>query len=701
MNTLRIVSRPTKSRWLLPAAALALVTIAAFGGVLRNDWILLDDPIYVFDNSHVNRGWTGSGAVWFLHEPHGGNWHPLTSYSHMLDVQLFGLRPAGHHAVSLLLHALNAFLLGVVLCRLTGAVWRSVLVASLFALHPLRVESVAWISERKDVLSGAFFLATIELYRRWAAHPTPLRRFWVAAGLGLGLMAKPMLVTLPFVLVLLDIWPLARLKGATATAGKTKPVGAPPKSLWRLITEQWDLFALAAASAIITFIVQRKTGAVVSVETVAPLRRVINAFLSYWRYIGKSLYPSHLAPFYPYNQALSLFDGLVAALGLALLTWWVITQVRKRPYLTIGWFWYMGMLLPVIGLIQVGGQAFADRYTYLPCIGLAIAFVWGIGDLVGHKRWVRVLSATVACLALVVLAWATWRQVSLWKDARTLFTYTLAATRNNAVAHQCLGDVLLKEGKVNEAIPHYEEAIRLAPNFADAHNKLGSALGAVGRYDEAVAQLREALGKGGGSAEIHHNLGFALAREGRIDEAVPEFETALRLDPDHYLTLIHLGAALVVRNRIAEAVSLFQHAVEVKPDDREAHRLLAGSLIRLGRIEDGIRELSEILRRDPDNLDALLNIAWIRATHADAEHRNGAEATRLAERARDKSPEPIAQVYGTLAAAYAEAGRFPEAIRAGEKAIQLADSTNEGEDAKRFAEQLSYYRQGRPFHFGG
>jgi tetratricopeptide (TPR) repeat protein len=610
-------------RWLI-LALLAAATFAAFAGVLRNGWILLDDPRYVYSNPHVVRGWTVDGARWFLREPHGGNWHPLTSWSHMLDAQIFGLQPAGHHAVNLLLHTLNALLLLIVLHRLTGAWWRSVLVASFFALHPLRVESVAWVSERKDVLSGIFFFLVVESYRRWAVRPAPWRFALVVAALVLGLLSKPMLVTLPALLVLLDVWPLGRLAGlprppfspagSRATAAAADPSALPrarARSLAGLIGEKWPLFALAAVSAIVTMTVQQRMGAVVPVGVLPIAPRLGNALISYWRYVGKTLWPSHLTPHYPYGPDPAIAVAVAAAAGLAAVTVAVLWQARARPYLAVGWFWYVGMLVPVIGLVQVGGQAYADRYTYLPGIGLLVAGVWGVADLVAGSRLGRAMAAVASAIALAGLALATTRQVALWKDTRTLFTHTVAVTRDNLYAEQYVGAALLQSGETRLAIPHLQRVLNLPPNFEDS--------------------LRRVL--------------------------------------------------------------------DSNPGDLETRRLLASTLVRETRVEEAIRTYGEILRRNPGDLDALNNVAWIRATCEEASQRNGAEAVRLAEQARDRCPQPVAVLYSTLAAAYAEAGRFPEAVRACERAIQLAQAGHQTREAERYAQQLARYRAGKPFNF--
>jgi len=692
--TAAIRAIPERTVRALILAALAAATCAAFAGVLRSGWILFDDPEYVSAQPRVAHGLRLDNALWFLFHPHAANWHPLTSWSHMLDVQLFGLHPAGHHATSLVLHALNAVLLALVLSRLTGAWWRSVAVAALFALHPLRVESVAWISERKDVLSGLFFVLALWAYGGWVERPGRLRFASLMLALALGLMAKPMLVTLPFVLLLLDVWPLGRLAGT----GRSKVTRARARPLKDLILEKWPLFALAAGSALITFIVQRRIGAMIPVEAMTPALRAANAALSYWRYVGKTLWPTGLAVYYPFSPVTNWTGAWVGAVGLVCVTAACVLQVRKRPYLAVGWLWYLGTLVPVIGLVQVGSQTHADRYTYLPVIGLLISLVWAVGDLAGRSRPGRVAAAVALVVALAVLSVATARQVALWKDTRTLFTSALAVSRDNPVAHQCLGCAFIEQGRVGLGIAELKEALRLSPHYPDAHNNLGLALGLAGRPEEAIPHFRAALSVTD-KADIHHNLGAALDKLGRVDEAIHEYQAAIAIEPDRYLTLVVLAKDLAARERFAEAETDLGRALELNPVEVEPRRLMAVLLTVDGRVEEAIREYEEILRRHPDDLDALNNVAWIRATHAEASHRNGEEAVRLAERARAKSPTPQAVLYSTLAAAYAETGRFPEAVSAAERAVALARAAQATQEAGQYEVQLRCYGAGKPFHF--
>jgi Tfp pilus assembly protein PilF len=542
----------------LTLTLLAAATFAAFAGVLRNGWTVMDDPHYVTDNLHVNRGLTLEGVRWFLRMPHGGNWHPLTSWSHMLDVQFFGLAPAGHHAVSLVLHVLTSVLLARVLFRLTAAWWRSLLAAGLFALHPLRVESVAWISERKDVLSGLLFVFVIEAYRRWAARPGAARYGLLLAALALGLMSKPMLVTLPFVLVLLDVWPLGRLK----QPGRGQASGAPLRSLAGLVMEKWPMLALVAAASAMTVVAQSESGAVAGAGRLSVANRVLNALVSYWRYVGKTLWPSDLAVFYPFSGTAQVGAGVVAAIAVVAVTAWALKLSRRRPYLAVGWLWYVGMLVPVIGFVQVGGQAYADRYTYLPTIGLVISLVWGLAEVVSGSRMAKNAAVCVAAVVLAGLAVATSRQVAFWRDDRTLFSHALAVTGENAMADRCLGEALLKSGDAPGAIPHFVEALRLRPGLVGVKGNLGSALGAVGRYRESEAYLRAALLEVE-TVRYHYNLGSALAGQGRMDEAVQEYEAAVRLGPGEHRLLDQLAAVYAAMGRRGDAVRAWEQAVEV------------------------------------------------------------------------------------------------------------------------------------------
>ena len=588
----------------------------------------------------------------------------------MLDVELFGLDPRGPHAENLLLHTASVLLLAWLCFRLTRAWWTSLLLAALFGLHPLRVESVAWVSERKDVLSLCLGLGALLAWLRWTEQPTRAR-YALALGLYvLGLLAKPMLVTLPCLLVLLDHWPLAR------------------KLSWRASArEKWPFFAATLLFSVLTFLVQHAAGAVSSTEHIAPLLRVHNAVLATGQYLAATAWPSGLSVYYPYPTPESIWPALALALVLLATLVLLWRGCARRPAAWVGALWFLGTLVPVIGLVQVGGQSHADRYTYLPSIGLLLALCFG-------TRPLRPLGWILAACCLPLLL-ATRAQAALWKDTRTLFAHALAVTRDNALANQVYGNALLIDGEIEPAKEHLREALRLSPDFPDAHNNLGSALGAQGDLEGAIREFRAAL-RTQDTAETRHNLGFALWRLQRADEAIAEFEHALELDPGHAPSHAKLGIALGSKGRLAEAERHLAESLSLYPNDPDTRRWQAVTLTLEGKVEEGIAAYRELLKLSPDDPDALNNIAWIRATHADAAHRDGAEAVRLAERARDKTPGENAVLLSTLAAAYAEAGRFEDAVQTAMRAVELARAANDAETAARFGSQLELYRSGKP-----
>ena len=666
-------------RWVRRVTALSLVlaTLAVYAGVRHAQFITYDDPMYVAENVHVRGGVTWSAIAWALRSGYAANWHPLTWVSHMLDVELWAFDPRGHHATSLVLHAANSVLLLVVLERMTRAFWPSAMVAALFALHPTHVESVAWIAERKDVLSTFFLMLTLLAYRHYTQRPGRARYGLTLALFALGLMAKPMLVTLPFALLLLDYWPLERMR-----AGQ----------LGRLVREKIPFFALALLASIATFVAQKSSGAVASVKVVDTPTRLSNALLSYVRYIAKTLWPTDLAIYYPHTNRLQPALAAGALALLALITWFAVRERVRRPYLVCGWLWYLGTLVPVIGLVQVGSQAMADRYTYIPSIGLYVAAVWSAREWISQRASIAVSVATAILLALAL---TTRHQVEYWRNTRALFGHTLAITTDNAVANQCYGYSLLLDGETADAIGYLREALRLSPDFPDAHNNLGTALGSQGHVEEAIEQFHAALRTEPENSKTHYNLAFALGNAGRFAEALPEYQESLRLDPDQVEAHHKLALALGALGRIDEMVEHLRAALALRPGDVELCREIAVARIRQGKVEEGIAAYRELLRVDANDLDALNNIAWIRATHASAEHRNPVEAVQLAERARDLASQENAILFDTLAAAYASANRYDDAVKACEKAIALSDPKSS--DAERFRGHLELFRAGKPF----
>jgi tetratricopeptide (TPR) repeat protein len=510
------------------AFGLIAVTLAVYAQVISHQFIILDDNSYIRDNPMVNRGLTLTGIAWAFTTFHAANWHPLTWLSHMLDSQIFGLNAGGHLLVNALIHASNTLLLFLFLRRVTGAKWQSAIVAALFALHPLHVESVAWAAERKDTLSTFFGLLSLVAYARYAETLSWKRYALVAVALALGLMAKPMLVTWPFVLLLLDYWPLRRFQWQRATG-----TGGFVRALAPLVREKLPLFCLVAASAVITIIAQSHGGAVRTLVQVSVSLRLSNAVVSYAKYLFLTVWPSDLAMYYPFPRAgVPVWQLVCAIVLLAVITAFVLRQARERPYLLMGWLWFVGTLVPVIGLVQVGEAAMADRYSYIPSIGLFVAFVFGLSDLARAFRIDRLAMGTLTVAALSVLACLTAMQIGRWRNSATLFQYTSSVAPGNYLIENNLALGLLQQDRKDDALQHFYRASELAPGNADIRSNLGLMLARQGRMAEAVEQLNEALRLNPNSADAHNNLGLVLLRSGKVEESIPHFSAAIRLKPE-------------------------------------------------------------------------------------------------------------------------------------------------------------------------
>ena len=502
----------------LVALFLFVVPSALFFQVRHHEFFDVDDPPYVTQNAHVQMGLARESIGWAFTAIHSANWHPLTWLSHMLDCRLFGLDPFHHHLTNVYLHSANAVLLFLLLRMLTGALWRAAFVAAVFAVHPLAVESVAWVAERKNVLSTFFWFLTMALYARYVRRPTGRAYGWVALSLALGLMAKPMLVTLPVVLFLMDFWPLNR--------------AGPPRSVQSLIFEKIPLMALAAASSAITIVAQKSDAAMYSLKAISLSERLVNALLSFIKYIGLMVWPGGLAFFYPYDRAaLTGLNALGFGAALAAVTGMAVASFRRRPYLAFGWFWYLVTLLPVIGLVQVGSQALADRYTYVPLIGLYVIIAWGVHDLTCGVRGARITAAVAAFVVIAALARATWVQTGLWRDSVTMYTHAIRVTRDNDMALYNLGNLYLKSGRYADAVEHYSESVRINDRDPWVLNNLGYALHRAGNRKEAVVQYTKAIQLKPDYGRARYNLGNALAEEGNYAEAEKQFAEAVRYDP--------------------------------------------------------------------------------------------------------------------------------------------------------------------------
>lgn len=742
-------------RALLLSLLLGMVTLVVFWPALDNDFTRFDDGAYVVHNPQVLKGLSWAGTTWAFRTGSEANWHPLTWLSHMLDVQLFGLNPRGHHFTNLLFHTVNTVLLFLLLWRLTTARWRSAFVAALFALHPLHVESVAWVAERKDVLSTFFFLLTLLAYARHANTRAECQmssatfhasRFYSLALLffALGLMCKPMLVTTPFVLLLLDFWPLRRVKCSSsneglALGGSGSEVEAPvdpamQRTLRELLWEKMPFFALATISCVITLLVQVKARYLGLTLT----SRISNAIVSYWLYLEKLFWPVDLAVYYPHPQtvhggpAWSAWEVLLAVSLLVAISLVALVRFRRSPWLTTGWFWYLGTLVPVIGLVQVGGQAMADRYTYIPSIGLLILVVWGAAEACAARQWLRWALPAAGVAALAILSVVAQTQLRYWKDDFTLFSHALEVTKGNSVAYYHTGWVLADQGKTDLAMERFRQAVAISPSYAAPYVDMGLLFEKAGRTNEAVEMARLACRAAPTAEQYHNHLGTLLWRLGQKDEAIHAYEAAVRCRRDYTDAQYNLGTCLTDVGRWSDAVGHLAAAVRLTPEDTETRTSLGEALLRLGRLsdaeeqfntlarlcptngevqlklgvvllqqyklDDALPRFREAVRLEPGSVEALNGLAWLLATHPRAEMRNGAEAVRLAERACELSGGKDARFCSTLDAAYAEAGRFPDALRTAEKARDLALAAGRKELADAAQARLALYRKQQPFH---
>jgi len=627
--------KPTQ-RWLAASVCvlLAIITWVVFAQTLRHDFINYDDPHYVYENTKITSGISLSGVAWAITHIHSENWHPLTTISHMLDCQLYGLKAGGHHFTNVLLHTIAVILLFLALQGMTGALWQSAFVAAVFAIHPLHVESVAWVAERKDVLSAIFFMLTLLAYARYVRAPSVGRYLSVALLFALGLMSKPMLVTLPFVLLLLDYWPLKRwrLTRNQRSEVRGQQVGLQgatleKQSFTRLIVEKIPLVALSIISTSVTLFAQKQ--AIGWIEQLPLAWRLNNAALSYVLYVWQMLWPVKLAVFYPHPEnRLPMWEIILALTGLIAVTAGVFALRKRRPYLVTGWLWYLVMLVPVIGVVQVGWQGRADRYTYLPQIGLYILVTWAVADLsISWRRQREILGAGAATI-IAVLSWRAWIQTSFWSNSQTLWTHTLAVTSANDVAQNNLGIILLTNGKLDEAIPRFQAAVNLRPDNGPAHE----------------------------------NLAKAFLRKGQMADAMV-----------HYRKLL-----------------------EIQPENVEARNILGTVLVRQGRVREALEQWQETLAIQPENGNAKSNLAWVFATSPDGSLRDGARAVELSEQALRLSGGKNPIIFRTLAAAYAESGRFREAIETAQRGLELAHTQGNPRLATELENTIILYQAERP-----
>ncbi len=628
-------SRTHNNRLIASAVCILLVGIVwiAFGQTLHHEFVNYDDSPYVYANPRIINGLTPGNVQWAFTHVHAANWHPLTTISHMLDCQLYGLHPFGHHLTNILFHAAAVILLFLALWRLTSNIWASAFVAALFAIHPLRVESVAWVAERKDVLSGVFFMLTLLAYARyarsdrfsWGRYTTVLVLF------ALGLMCKPTLVTLPFVLLLLDYWPLRRVRSQWSV-------------IRGLILEKIPLFVLSAASCVATILAQK--------EAFAPIRalplqeRLANAVVAYVEYMGQAIYPAHLAVLYPYPEgALSVAEAILALLFLLIVSVIFFLWRKSYPFLLTGWLWFVGMLVPMIGIVQVGSQPRADRYTYLPEIGLYILVTWGAMRLFDKSRHKREVLAVAALVIIGVFVTRSYFQTSYWLNSETLWRHTVDVTSRNYIAHNNLagtleergqlneaianyrealeikpavaqvqsnlGNALLREGQVEEAIVHLQTALQIDPAYAEAYNHMGSALMKKGQAGEAIAYYQKAVQLNTSYADAYNNLGVAFLRTGQTDQAIAHYKKAVAINPGYAEMQYNLGNALAREGNWADAIACYRAALSTERDSVKASKVrnnIGAALERLGKSDEALEQFSEALQINGNYPEAHFNV---------------------------------------------------------------------------------------------
>lgn len=620
------------NKWFIALALIALTT-TVYWEIRDHGFVSYDDDVYVVSNAHVQRGLNWGNVEWAFTTTSAANWHPLTWLSHMLDVQLFGLNPAGHHLTSLSLHVANVVLLFFVLQMMTGALWPSALVAALFAIHPINVESVAWVAERKNLLSTTFWLLTMWAYVRYASQPSWNKYLVVCASFGLALMCKPMVVTLPFALLLLDYWPLDRLKSTFAESAndkadksnkRGKEVEAkrayPRRSVSQLMIEKTPLLLLAAASSVITVSAQQTGGAVGTTEVFPLSVRFENAAVSYAHYLLDVIWPFRLAVFYPHpRSSLPVWQVGLAALVLLGITAIVVRRMLRSRYLPLGWLWYLGALIPVIGIVQVGLQSRADRYAYVPLIGIFVVITFYVAEWAkGHATRGNQLAIAAACI-LIALAIATRVQASYWRNSSTLFQRAVEVTKDNYVAHNNLGELLAQQGNLDEAAAHFAAALEINPSFAHARHNMGMILVQRGKLDEAISEFSKAVEIEPAFTDAYNKLGAALASRGKLDEAIANFSKAIEINPAYGSAHANLGSAYEQQGRTADAIAAYSRAVQFTADTTMAaqtHFKLGRLLAKIGKRKEAIQHYTEAVRLKPDFTQAQKALSDI-ATEAD------------------------------------------------------------------------------------
>ena len=655
-------------------AALVISTLLAYEPIRHNDFVNYDDTSYITENTHIAHGITQQSVMWSFTEAYSANWHPLTWLSHMLDYRLFGLNPLGHHSVSVLIHITNALLLFLILRNITdstsspqaGTTWASAFVAAVFALHPLQVESVAWASERKTVLSGLFWLLTMAAYIHYARKPGLGRYMLLLFVFGLCIMTKPTVVTLPFVLLLLDYWPLGRLKWCQEVQNIPKKSWQPKVSFEWLIIEKIPLLAFSAVISVITFLAQQQWGAVASLDKIPLDYRIANAFASYIKYIGKTIWPSGLTVFYPPSHS----NLLNIATVISVLLFIVISAIsiytgRRRKYIATGWLWFAGTLIPMIGLVQAGAQAMADRYMYISMLGLLIIIAMAVKELIEKRPRLKTVAAVMGVISLSCLLVLTRMQIRHWQNSITLYEYALKVTKNNATVENNYGSALLATDRLDEAISHFKKALSITPKMPEAEDNLGKAYLNKKKYNEAVVCFNEAIKRNNNSAETHYNLATALIMLHKYNDAVKHLTKALKLDPNCPDARSRMGTALLGSGRIEEAILCFNELLKQNKGSAEIHYNLGLALSAQRKYDDAVKHYAKALEMDPKYPYAhdRIGVALLATGKLD-------EAIEHLKEGLATSPDQ-AETYTNLATAYIKQNRYEPAIENWTMAVGL------------------------------
>jgi len=665
---------------------LAAVTFAAYEPMRHNGFVRYDDPVYITENPVIQAGITRQSLSQAF-EPHYFMWHPLTTLSHMLDCQLFGLKPFGHHFTNLLIHITIAVLLFWILTNITGSIWASAFVAAVFALHPLQVESVAWAAERKTVLSGLFWFLTMAVYIWYAKKPGIGRYVILFLIYGLCIMTKPSVITLPLVLLLLDYWPLGRFD-------ELKPI----LQLKRLFLEKIPLLGLSAVLGVMTIIAQKSGGIVITTELLSIDYRIGNMFVSYIRYIGKLIWPSGLSVNYPMIHPDSLkLPATICLVVFVLITIICVYTGRRKKYAATGWLWFVGTLVPMIGLVQSGSASIANRYMYISMLGLVMIIAWSARDLIGDRPGRKILAAVLTGVMLLTLIFLTRQQVRYWQTSVTLFEYALKVTKDNVIAENNYGCFLLDEGRFDEAIEHLSNAVRIKPGYYDGRNNLGKAYLKQGKLNDAADCFRETIKLKQDSAEANYNLALVLSMQKKYDEAIKYYNRAIEFNPGYSNAHKKLGEALLAKGKTAEAVAHFHKALPASASKGEIYANLGKAYLLTGNNEQAIENWTKAVELKAGNIEILNNLAWLLATRDKVTAEDAGRAIEYAKRVCELTGNKESVPLDTLAVSYAAAGKFPDAIATARKALELATTAKQEKLAAEIRERMKLYEAGQRY----